>query len=40
MRDNLESLFDKNQQMRMEFAKEPEKYFETDGDLHAFLKDI
>ena len=24
MRDNLECLFDKNQQMRMEYAREPE----------------
>jgi hypothetical protein len=40
LKDQLEELFSANLEKRMEHKREPEKYFESEGDLHAFLKEI
>ena len=40
MKDNLERLFGVNQEMRIEFKDQPDKYFQSEGDLHAYIKEI
>jgi hypothetical protein len=40
MKETLDSLFEANQLKRLEHAKDPESYFESEGDLHAFLKEM
>ena len=40
MKETLDGLFEANQLKRLEHAKSPESYFESEGDLHAFLKEM
>lgn len=40
MKNQLEMLYGINQEKRMEYKAQPEKYFESEGDLHAYIKEI
>lgn len=40
MKETLDGLFEANQLKRLENTKNPECYFESEGDLHAFLKEM
>jgi beta-catenin-like protein 1 len=36
----LDSLFQTNQEQRLEHSKNPQQYFESESNLHAHLKDL
>lgn len=40
MRDHLEALFGANQEMRTEHKDKPDRYFQSEGDLHEYVKEI
>lgn len=40
IKETLDELFEANQLKRLEHAKDPEAYFESEGNLHAFLKEM